>query len=134
MIHLLKTYTTESVTSGHPDKICDQISDAVLDAKRKGAAQLLRDNKPADALTLLREVVAVDDTLYSDHLLMAHACDKLGQGPEAVRQYHRVMELLPASPVNAEERAARLKEKLHRRLTEQAEKNGGHPAGLPMSL
>lgn len=26
------TYTVESVTAGHPDKICDQISDAVLDA------------------------------------------------------------------------------------------------------
>lgn len=27
-----KTYTVESVTSGHPDKICDQVSDAILDA------------------------------------------------------------------------------------------------------
>lgn len=27
-----RTYTAESVTSGHPDKVCDQISDAVLDA------------------------------------------------------------------------------------------------------
>lgn len=26
------SYTVESVTSGHPDKICDQISDAILDA------------------------------------------------------------------------------------------------------
>ena len=26
-----KTYTVESVTSGHPDKICDQVSDAILD-------------------------------------------------------------------------------------------------------
>lgn len=26
------TYTVESVTSGHPDKMCDQISDAILDA------------------------------------------------------------------------------------------------------
>ena len=26
-----KTYTVESVTSGHPDKFCDQISDAILD-------------------------------------------------------------------------------------------------------
>lgn len=26
-----KTYTAESVTSGHPDKVCDQISDAILD-------------------------------------------------------------------------------------------------------
>lgn len=25
-------FTSESVTGGHPDKICDQISDAVLDA------------------------------------------------------------------------------------------------------
>lgn len=32
MLHLLTTYTTESVTSGHPDKVCDQISDAILDA------------------------------------------------------------------------------------------------------
>ncbi len=32
MFHLLKYYTTESVTAGHPDKVCDQISDAILDA------------------------------------------------------------------------------------------------------
>ncbi|MBQ3141094.1 MAG: hypothetical protein IJC25_03940, partial [Clostridia bacterium] len=25
-------FTSESVTEGHPDKICDQISDSVLDA------------------------------------------------------------------------------------------------------
>ncbi len=27
-----KSYTVESVTEGHPDKICDQVSDAILDA------------------------------------------------------------------------------------------------------
>jgi len=32
MFENFKTYTVESVTSGHPDKICDQISDAILDA------------------------------------------------------------------------------------------------------
>lgn len=32
MFHLLTTYTTESVTNGHPDKVCDQMSDAILDA------------------------------------------------------------------------------------------------------
>ena len=31
-----QTYTVESVTSGHPDKICDQISDAILDAYLAG--------------------------------------------------------------------------------------------------
>ena len=28
----MKLFTSESVTEGHPDKLCDQISDAVLDA------------------------------------------------------------------------------------------------------
>ncbi|HTR19198.1 MAG TPA: methionine adenosyltransferase [Candidatus Paceibacterota bacterium] len=32
MFNLLRRYTTESVTSGHPDKVCDQMSDAILDA------------------------------------------------------------------------------------------------------
>jgi S-adenosylmethionine synthetase len=32
MFHLLNRYTVESVTCGHPDKTCDQISDAILDA------------------------------------------------------------------------------------------------------
>jgi S-adenosylmethionine synthetase len=29
--HDLRSFTSESVTEGHPDKICDQISDAILD-------------------------------------------------------------------------------------------------------
>ena len=28
-------FTSESVSEGHPDKVCDQISDAVLDAYLK---------------------------------------------------------------------------------------------------
>lgn len=31
MLYNPKIYTVESVTSGHPDKVCDQISDAILD-------------------------------------------------------------------------------------------------------
>lgn len=27
-----RLFTSESVTAGHPDKLCDQISDAILDA------------------------------------------------------------------------------------------------------
>ena len=30
------TFTSESVSEGHPDKICDQISDAILDECLKG--------------------------------------------------------------------------------------------------
>ncbi|MBI2035957.1 MAG: methionine adenosyltransferase, partial [Candidatus Liptonbacteria bacterium] len=32
MFYNKQFYTVESVTAGHPDKICDQISDAILDA------------------------------------------------------------------------------------------------------
>ena len=28
----LRLFTSESVTEGHPDKVCDQISDSILDA------------------------------------------------------------------------------------------------------
>ena len=36
MFNKTKIYTVESVTSGHPDKVCDQISDAILDECLKG--------------------------------------------------------------------------------------------------
>ena len=32
MTDALRLFTSESVTEGHPDKICDQISDTILDA------------------------------------------------------------------------------------------------------
>ena len=28
----LRQFTSESVTEGHPDKVCDRISDSILDA------------------------------------------------------------------------------------------------------
>ena len=31
-VYKRQVFTSESVTEGHPDKVCDQISDAVLDA------------------------------------------------------------------------------------------------------
>ena len=30
-----RLFTSESVTEGHPDKVCDQISDSVMDAKMR---------------------------------------------------------------------------------------------------
>ncbi len=32
-----RLFTSESVTEGHPDKMCDQISDAILDALWTGS-------------------------------------------------------------------------------------------------
>ena len=31
-LHIPHVFTSESVSEGHPDKVCDQISDAILDA------------------------------------------------------------------------------------------------------
>ena len=47
-------FTSESVTEGHPDKICDQISDAVLDAV------LAEDPRGRVAC----EAMVKDDTVY----------------------------------------------------------------------
>jgi hypothetical protein len=82
-------------------------ADGVLDAKRKAAELLVHDGKYADAVTLLGEITAVDDSGYNDHLLLARAYEKLGQGNEAIRQYKTVLALLPGSPSSAAERAAR---------------------------
>jgi hypothetical protein len=83
-------------------------SDAVLDAKRRAAAQLLKDGKPSDALALLGEITSVDDSSYNDHLMMARANEKLGHVNEASIHYRRVMELLASSAGNPDERAAKL--------------------------
>jgi hypothetical protein len=82
-------------------------ADGVLDAKRKAAEQLVHDGKYADAVTLLGEITAVDDSGYNDHLLLARAYEKLGQGNEAIRQYKTVLALLPGSPSAVAERTAR---------------------------
>ena len=45
-------FTSESVTEGHPDKICDQISDAILDeilAQDPYAPRRLRDHRARPA-------------------------------------------------------------------------------------
>ena len=38
---MTKTFTSESVSEGHPDKVCDQISDAILDAYLAGDPESL---------------------------------------------------------------------------------------------
>src|SRR3954469_5354629 len=80
-------------------------ADAVLDAKRRAAAQLLHDGKPAEAIALLEEVTKATDTAYADHLMMARASEKLGQTSDALRHYRRVLELISSAPRDNEERS-----------------------------
>jgi len=48
------TFATESVTEGHPDKVCDKISDSVLDA----------------ALTLDPKARVACETMVSENLIV----------------------------------------------------------------
>ncbi len=65
-------FTSESVTEGHPDKVCDQISDAVLDAilakeaELQAAGYIAPNGQPAD-ISKLRcacETVATTGTIF----------------------------------------------------------------------
>ena len=48
-------FTSESVSDGHPDKVCDQISDAILDACLAEAAMSKSSGK---------EILALCDQFY----------------------------------------------------------------------
>jgi tetratricopeptide (TPR) repeat protein len=72
-------------------------ADAVTDAKRRAASELMRDGKVAEAISLTQEVVKADGANYRDHLLLARAYDKMNKGSEAVVSYRRVLELLGPS-------------------------------------
>ena len=79
-------------------------ADVVVDAKRRAAAELMRDGKLSEAISLINEVLNSDNTNYRDYLLRARAYDKLNKASDTVESYNRVLELLANSAGNAEER------------------------------
>ena len=60
-----KYFTSESVTEGHPDKICDQISDAVLDAilKKDKYARVACETSITTGLVLVKGEITTDATI-----------------------------------------------------------------------
>ncbi len=143
MFHLLERYTTESVTSGHPDKVCDQISDAILDAclKQDPAARVaaecfgshgtlmlggeIKTSAEFDAEALARQVYK--DIGYTDELTVyntiarqspdiAQGVDTGGAGDQGIMYGYatdETEEMLPRGVVLAHALARRL-EKLRR--------------------
>jgi tetratricopeptide (TPR) repeat protein len=69
-------------------------ADALVDAKRRAAAELMKDGKAADAVAMLREVVQSDPAQYKDHLQLARAYDRLSRHADAAEAYHRAADLL----------------------------------------
>ena len=96
-------FTSESVTEGHPDKICDQISDAVLDA-------LLR----ADPLAR----VACETAVKSGDVFLL---GEITARPEAVVDYAAVVrDVLRGIGYGADEDFGAHRHTLHQHFTQQS--------------
>ncbi len=137
---LPKAYTVESVTSGHPDKVCDQISDAVLDAllaqdptcrvavESFGAhGKLVMSGEvttsaevdyPAVAQSVYREIGHVDPleveaTIVRQSPDIARGVDTGGAGDQGIMYgyaTHETEEMLPRAVVLAHQLTHRLEE------------------------
>src|SRR5690606_9614250 len=57
-----KLFTSESVTEGHPDKICDQISDSILDAilEKDPTARVACETSVSTGLVLVAGEISTD--------------------------------------------------------------------------
>ena len=90
-------FTSESVSEGHPDKVCDQISDAILDAC---LAQDANSHVACETLTTTNLVVnAGEITISLVDAIAIWVCDNVlsslaaAAGPSKV--FDKVAEVLP---------------------------------------
>lgn len=70
-------FTSESVTEGHPDKICDQISDAVLDAiiAKDPYARVACETTTTTGLVLVAGEITTSTYVDIPHLVRETICD-----------------------------------------------------------
>ena len=72
-----KLFTSESVTEGHPDKICDQISDAVLDAilAQDPYARVACETCTTTGIVMVMGEVTTNATYRVDDIVREVVCD-----------------------------------------------------------
>ena len=72
-----KLFTSESVTEGHPDKICDQISDAVLDAilAQDPMARVACETCTTTGIVMVMGEVTTNATYKVDDIVRKVVCD-----------------------------------------------------------
>ena len=72
-----KLFTSESVTEGHPDKICDQISDAVLDAilEQDPYARVACETCTTTGIVMVMGEVTTTATYRVDDIVREVVCD-----------------------------------------------------------
>ena len=67
---MTRVFTSESVTEGHPDKICDQVSDAILDEILAQDVQ----SRVALETFITRGLCVVGGELTSTHIFLSARC------------------------------------------------------------
>ncbi|MGN0758258.1 MAG: methionine adenosyltransferase [Candidatus Ventricola sp.] len=74
---LKRLFTSESVTEGHPDKICDQISDAVLDAilEQDPYARVACETCTTTGIVMVMGEVTTTATYRVDDIVREVVCD-----------------------------------------------------------
>ena len=88
-----KFFTSESVTEGHPDKICDQISDAVLDAiiKEDPNARVACEVMASKGeITVAGEITLKGNLQYDD--IVSNALAEVGYNPSEFTQHFNIHE------------------------------------------
>ena len=93
------TFTSESVSEGHPDKVCDQISDAVLDAfisEEPEARVACETFATTNRVVIGGEVGLSDKNILKDYMSkidqIARACIK-DIGYEQEKFHHQTVEI-----------------------------------------
>lgn len=74
--------------------------DAVTEAKRKAANDLMKEGKTTDAIAMIGEVIKADPENYKDHLLLARAYDKLNKSQLAAEQYRHSLAIMVSTSID----------------------------------
>ena len=62
---MIRLFTSESVTEGHPDKLCDTISDKILDAYLEASEPVVKAEEKANEMISRAELLAKEIRLGS---------------------------------------------------------------------
>ncbi|KAH6814654.1 methionine adenosyltransferase 3 [Perilla frutescens var. frutescens] len=120
-------FTSESVTEGHPDKLCDQISDAILDACLEQDPDSKVDCETcvkSNLLTIIGEITTKANVDYET--IVRATCRKIGYLSDEIGLDADACKVL----VNIHQQSPEIAETVHGNLTKKPEEIGAGDQGL----